>query len=41
MFLDDILVTGRDDTEHLINLQRVFERLQHYGVQIIKTGAHL
>ena len=26
-YLDDILVTGKDDTEHITNLQRVFERL--------------
>ena len=33
-YLDDILVTGKDDTEHLNNLQRVFERLQAYDVQL-------
>ena len=36
-YLNDILVTGRDDTEHLTNLQRVFERLQEYGVQLKKS----
>ena len=36
-YLDDILVTGRDDTEYLTNLQRVFERLQEYGVQLKKS----
>ena len=36
-YLDDILVTGKDDTEHLTNLQRVFERLQEYGVQLKKS----
>ena len=36
-YLDDILVTGRDETEHLTNLQRVFERLQEYGVQLKKS----
>ena len=33
-YLDDVLVTGKDDTEHLNNLQRVFKRLQAYGVQL-------
>ena len=36
-YLDDILVTGKDDTEHLTNLQSVFERLQEYGVQRKKS----
>jgi len=35
--LDDILVTGLDDKENLTNLQRVFERLEEYGVQLKKT----
>lgn len=36
-YLDDILVTGKDNTEHLTNLQRVFERLKEYGVQLKKS----
>ena len=36
-YLDDILVTGKDDTEHLNNLQKVFERLQEYGVQLKRS----
>ena len=36
-YLDDILVTGIDDTEHLNNLQKVFERLQEYGVQLKRS----
>ena len=30
-YLDDILETGINDTEHLNNLQKVFKRLQEYG----------
>ena len=36
-YFDDILVTGKDDTKHLTNLQSVFERLQEYGVQLKKS----
>ena len=31
-YLDDILVTGKDYTGHLTNLQNIFERIQQYGV---------
>ena len=31
-YLDDILITGKDDAEYLTKLQSVFERLQEYGV---------
>ena len=33
-YLDEILVTGKDDTEHQNNFQRVVERLQQYGVNL-------
>ena len=33
-YLDEILVTGKDDTEHQNNFQRVFKRLQQYGVNL-------
>ena len=36
-YLDDILITGRDDTEHLTNLKKVLERLEEYGVQLKKS----
>ena len=39
-YLDDILITGRDDTEHLTNLKKVLERLEEYGVQLKKANAH-
>ena len=32
-YIDDILVTGKDDAEHLSNLEEVIERLQHYGLR--------
>ena len=35
-YLNDILVTGRSDTEHLQNLEAVLHRLQHHGVKLWK-----
>ncbi|XP_071953858.1 uncharacterized protein [Antedon mediterranea] len=34
VYLDDILVTGKDDQEHLGNLERVLVRLQDYGLRL-------
>lgn len=31
-YLDDILVTGVDDAEHVKNLEEVFRRLKHHGL---------
>lgn len=31
-FLDDILVTGRDDVHHLTNLEVVLSRLEKFGL---------
>ena len=31
---DDILVTGRDDEDHLNNLEATLSRLQEYGVRL-------
>ena len=33
-YLDDILVTGTDDDEHLRNLRTVFQRLQDHGFRL-------
>ncbi|XP_066511013.1 uncharacterized protein K02A2.6 [Hoplias malabaricus] len=33
-YLDDILVTGRNDTEHINNLDRVLGRLEEYGLRV-------
>ena len=33
-YIDDILVTGRTDKEHLRNLEEVLRRLQKYGLRI-------
>ena len=33
-YINDILVTGKTDEEHLINLEKVFVRLQAYGLQL-------
>jgi hypothetical protein len=35
-FLDDILVTGKDDEEHLSNLEKVFDILQNAGLTVNK-----
>ncbi len=34
VYIDDILVTGRNDSEHLASLTTVFERLHAYGVRL-------
>ena len=35
-FIDDILITGSSEEEHLKNLEEVVSRLQTYGVQLKK-----
>ena len=35
--LDDMIITGRDDEEHLANLEEVQQRLQHHGLRANKT----
>ena len=35
-YLDDILVTGRSDVEHLDNLEKVLQRLHTYGIRANK-----
>ena len=34
VYIDDILVTGRSDEEHLENLEKVLARLQQYGLRL-------
>ena len=34
VYFDDILVTGKDDMEHLKNLEAVMERLSKFGLRI-------
>ncbi|XP_061164934.1 uncharacterized protein K02A2.6-like [Saccostrea echinata] len=34
VIIDDIIVTGRDDEEHLHNLKLVLDRLQSYGLHV-------
>ncbi|CAH2085393.1 unnamed protein product [Euphydryas editha] len=36
VFLDDVIITGRDNKEHLNNLNKVFERLQAHGLKVKK-----
>ena len=31
---DDILITGKDDEEHIKNLDSVLSRLGHYGLRL-------
>ena len=33
-YIDDILVTGENDEDHLRNLTTVFQRLEHYGFRL-------
>ena len=35
-YIDDILVTGVDNTEHLQHLEKVLQWLEHYGPQVKK-----
>ncbi|XP_028660385.2 uncharacterized protein K02A2.6-like [Erpetoichthys calabaricus] len=35
-YLDDILVTGRDDKEHMANLDKTLSRLEKYGLRVNK-----
>lgn len=36
VFLDDVIITGEDDRQHLLYLNMVFERLRKYGLKIKK-----
>ena len=36
-FLDDLIVTGKDDDEHLYNLKRVLQRLSEFGFRLQKS----
>ena len=39
-YLDDIIVTGKSEAEHLRNLERVLARIQKYGFQVRKENVH-
>ena len=41
VYIDDILVTGKSDEEHLHNLNKVLERLMEHGLQLKKTKCQL
>lgn len=34
VYLDDLLVMGRDEGQHLMNLDRVLQRLQENGLRV-------
>ena len=36
-YLDDVLITGKDDSDHLATLEKVFDRLYQWGVRLKKT----
>ena len=36
-YVDDILVSGKTEEEHMTNLRRVLERLQEHGVRVKKS----
>ena len=39
-YIDDILVTGQTEAEHIQNLSEVLERLQQYGVRMKRNKYH-
>ena len=39
-YIDDILVTGKSDEEHLARLEEVLERLHKHGVHVKRTKCH-
>ena len=36
-YLDDVLITGKDDSDHLATLEKVFDQLYQWGVRLKKT----
>lgn len=41
VYLDDILVTGENDVAHLVNLQRVLQRLEDVGLKLERDKVEL
>ncbi|XP_065320533.1 uncharacterized protein LOC135928107 [Gordionus sp. m RMFG-2023] len=40
VYLDDVIISGKNDAEHLANLKIVLDRLQEAGIVIDKNGVH-
>ena len=34
--MDDLIVSGKNDAEHLHHLEAVLDRLTQYGIQLVK-----
>ncbi len=37
VYLDDLLIMGRDEQEHLANLSKVLQHLQESGIRVNKS----
>ena len=40
-YLDDVLITSKDDSDHLASLEKVFDQLYQRGVHLKKTNVKL
>ena len=39
-YIDDIMITGSDDTEHLATLNQVLERLEKHNIKVNLKKCH-
>ena len=41
IYIDDLLITGRTDQEHIEHLAEVLQRLKEAGVKLKKVNVHI